>query len=124
MFSAGEFGTSDRGLSSSVFLTTPDGRLSRYFISHYNPLGDHFCAFAMKDAVVRMLDPKSLAYTRHGNSDHYLCEGRLPNGPNRIDPNSALMINLCFVFIPTSKSGTLDRHSRVFKDNYRPRRIH
>jgi hypothetical protein len=38
--------------------------LSRYFIGHYNPLGNHFCAFAMKDALVQMLDPKPPAYAR------------------------------------------------------------
>jgi hypothetical protein len=39
--------------------------LSRYFVGrngHYNPLGNHFCAFAMKDALVKLLDPKPPAY--------------------------------------------------------------
>jgi hypothetical protein len=36
--------------------------LARYFIGHYNPLGNHFCAFAMKDQVVKMLDPPPPAY--------------------------------------------------------------
>jgi len=34
----------------------------RYFIGHYNPLGNFFCAFAMKDHVVAMLNPKPLPY--------------------------------------------------------------
>ncbi len=36
--------------------------LDQYFIGHYNPRGNHFCAFAMKDALVRLLEPKPLAY--------------------------------------------------------------
>jgi hypothetical protein len=46
------------------FKGKPDEALSRYFIGHYNPLGNHFCAFAMKDALVKMLDPKPPAYVR------------------------------------------------------------
>ncbi len=34
-----------------------DAYLARYFIGHYSPLGNHFCAFAIRDAVVRMLQP-------------------------------------------------------------------
>jgi len=40
-----------------------DEALARYFIGHYNPLGNVFCAFAIKDALVRMLDPKPPAYS-------------------------------------------------------------
>lgn len=36
--------------------------LGRYFIGHYNPLGNHFCAFAIKNTLVLMLDPKPPAY--------------------------------------------------------------
>jgi hypothetical protein len=46
---------------------TPEEALSRYFVGkygHYNPLGNHFCAFAMKDALVALLDPKPPAYKR------------------------------------------------------------
>ena len=46
------------------FKGTPDEALARYFIGHYNPLGNHFCAFAMKDRLVEMLDPKPAAYAR------------------------------------------------------------
>jgi hypothetical protein len=38
----------------------------RYFIGHYNPLGNHFFAFAVKDALVSWLDPKPLAYREGG----------------------------------------------------------
>jgi hypothetical protein len=44
------------------FKGTTDEALKRYFIGHYNPLGNLFCAFAMKDALVQILDPKPLAY--------------------------------------------------------------
>lgn len=46
------------------FKGLPAEALSRYFIGHYNPLGNHFCAFAIKDALVRLLDPKPPAYAR------------------------------------------------------------
>jgi hypothetical protein len=46
------------------FKGTTDEALARYFIGHYNPLGNLFCAFAMKDALVRMLDPKPPAYAK------------------------------------------------------------
>ena len=36
----------------------PSAALNRYFIGHYNPLGNHFCAFAIKDALVQLLDPR------------------------------------------------------------------
>ena len=42
----------------------PSEALKRYFIGHYNPLGNHFCAFAIKDALVKLLDPKPPAYAR------------------------------------------------------------
>ncbi|MCL6502426.1 MAG: hypothetical protein K6T86_07045 [Pirellulales bacterium] len=41
-----------------------DECLARYFIGHYNPLGNVFCAFAMKDALLNLLDPKPPAYRR------------------------------------------------------------
>jgi hypothetical protein len=49
------------------FQGTAEEALSRYYVGahgHYNPLGNHFCAFAMKDALVRMLDPKPPAYAK------------------------------------------------------------
>jgi len=35
---------------------------NKYFIGHYNPLGNFFCAFAIKDRLVEMLDPKPFPY--------------------------------------------------------------
>jgi hypothetical protein len=52
---------------AAQFEGTPEEALSRYFVGargHYNPLGNHFCAFAMKEALVELLDPKPPAYTR------------------------------------------------------------
>lgn len=36
--------------------------LQRHFIGYYTPLGNHFCAFAMKNKVLEMLNPKPPAY--------------------------------------------------------------
>lgn len=36
--------------------------LAQYFIGHYNPRGNHFCAFALKDRLVQLLDPKPAPY--------------------------------------------------------------
>jgi hypothetical protein len=36
--------------------------LKKYFVGHYNPLGNHFCAFALKNKLIDMLNPKSLPY--------------------------------------------------------------
>jgi hypothetical protein len=55
-------------MDAARFKGTPDEALSRYFIGHYNALGNHFCAFAMKDGLVRLLDPKPPTYR---TSDHF-----------------------------------------------------
>jgi hypothetical protein len=39
-----------------------DAYLKRYFIGHYNPLGNHFCAFALKDKLLETLRPPPPAY--------------------------------------------------------------
>jgi hypothetical protein len=36
--------------------------LAQYYIGHYNPRGNHFCAFAIKDKLVQMLEPKPIPY--------------------------------------------------------------
>jgi hypothetical protein len=38
--------------------------LKRYYVGHYSPAGNHFCAYQMKDTVVDWLEPKPPAY-RH-----------------------------------------------------------
>jgi len=35
----------------------------RYYIGHYNPQGNVFCAFALRNKLVSMLDPKPAAYS-------------------------------------------------------------
>ena len=44
------------------FRITPQAYVKRYYIGHYNPRGNHFFAFVIKDSVVRWLEPKPLAY--------------------------------------------------------------
>ena len=38
--------------------------LTQYFIGHYNPRGNQFCAFALKNKLLEMLDPKPVPYRR------------------------------------------------------------
>ena len=39
-----------------------DEYLRRYYIGHYNPTGNHFTAFAIKDSLIGVLEPKPVAY--------------------------------------------------------------
>jgi hypothetical protein len=39
-----------------------DEYMKQYFIGHYNPRGNHFFAYAIKDTVVPWLDPKPITY--------------------------------------------------------------
>jgi len=54
----------------------------RYFIGHYNPAGNHFFAFALKDQMVEWLEPKPVTYRGTGTSgvdfENYL-EGIIKN---------------------------------------------
>jgi hypothetical protein len=34
----------------------------RYFLGHYNPSGNHFFAFAIKDTIINWLEPKPITY--------------------------------------------------------------
>jgi len=45
-----------------AFKISPREYIARYYIGHYSPRGNHFFAFAVKDAIVDWLDPKPLAY--------------------------------------------------------------
>ena len=49
-----------------TFRGTPEEYVARYYIGHYSPRGDHFFAFAAKDAIVNWLDPKPLTYLAEG----------------------------------------------------------
>jgi hypothetical protein len=35
---------------------------NKYFIGHYNPLGNFFCAYAIKDTLAEILDPRPFPY--------------------------------------------------------------
>ena len=47
-----------------TFRLSPAEYVSRYYIEHYNPRGNHFFAFAVKDAIVDWLEPKPPTYDR------------------------------------------------------------
>lgn len=44
------------------FSLSADAYFKRYFIGHYNPAGNHFFAYAIKDHIVAWLDPKPAPY--------------------------------------------------------------
>jgi hypothetical protein len=44
------------------FRISPEEYTRRYFIGHYNPKGNHFIAFSIKDEMVEWLNPKPPAY--------------------------------------------------------------
>lgn len=50
----------------AAFRLTPNAYKHRYYIGHYNPKGNQFFAFAIKDALVDWLDPKPVAYRAGG----------------------------------------------------------
>ena len=43
-----------------------DDYFKRYFIGHYNPVGNHFFAYSIKDRIVKWLDPKPITYKGSG----------------------------------------------------------
>jgi hypothetical protein len=58
-----------------LFKISPLQYVKRYYlldtpiqVGHYNPKGNHFFAFAIKDEVVRMLEPKPLAYRKESET--------------------------------------------------------
>jgi hypothetical protein len=42
--------------------------IQRYYIGHYSPAGNFFCATALKDAVINWLDPRPLPYRTQGSN--------------------------------------------------------
>ena len=38
--------------------------MKEYFIGHYNPRGNHFFAYSIKNVVVNWLDPKPITYRK------------------------------------------------------------
>ena len=51
------------GRDFAQFNLTVDEYIRRYWIGHYNPLGNFFQAFAIKDKLVELLDPKPVSYS-------------------------------------------------------------
>lgn len=57
---------------------TPEEYEARYFIGHYNPRGNQFFAYAVKDALVEWIEPRPFAYRgqdRVIRFEHYLPAG-------------------------------------------------
>jgi hypothetical protein len=54
----------------------------QFFIGHYNPRGNHFFAYSIKDKVVEWLDPKPITY-RKPDPNSIDFRGYLPIGPDR-----------------------------------------
>jgi hypothetical protein len=46
------------------FRIDPDAYADRYFIGHYNPAGNFFCAMAIKDRIVERLQPRPRTYPK------------------------------------------------------------
>ena len=57
--------------------------LKQYFIGHYNPRGNHFFAYSIKDKVVKWLDPKPITY-RQTDPSSVDFKGYLPGGPDSV----------------------------------------
>lgn len=51
------------GRDYAQFKITVDEYIKRYWIGHYNPRGNFFQAFAIKDKLVELLDPKPISYS-------------------------------------------------------------
>jgi hypothetical protein len=54
-----------------------DEYMQRYFIGHYNPSGNHFFAYALKDHLIEWLDPKPITY-QQGDEKLIRFKGYLP----------------------------------------------
>ena len=54
-----------------------DDYMKRYFIGHYNPSGNHFFAYSIKDKIVDWLDPKPVTYLK-GDDKMIRFKGYLP----------------------------------------------
>ena len=52
----------DHVVDYQSFRITPEEYVKRYYIGHYAPQGNHFFAYAVKDAIVNWLNPKPPAY--------------------------------------------------------------
>jgi hypothetical protein len=57
--------------------------MEQFFIGHYNPRGNHFFAFSIKDKIVGWLDPKPITY-RHSDPNSIDFNGYLPGGTHSV----------------------------------------
>jgi hypothetical protein len=57
--------------------------MKQYFIGHYNPRGNHFFAFSIKDKIVGWLDPKPITY-RQADPNSIDFKGYLPSGTHSV----------------------------------------
>jgi hypothetical protein len=48
------------------FNLSAEDYMKRYYIGHYNPAGNHFFAYSIKDAIVNWLNPKPITYRDDG----------------------------------------------------------
>jgi hypothetical protein len=55
--------------------------MKQYFIGHYNPRGNHFFAYSIKQKVVDWLDPRPITY-RQSDPDSVDFRGYLPGRPD------------------------------------------
>jgi len=60
-----------------TFRLTPQEYIQRYYIGHYNPKGNHFFAYALKNVLVNWLNPKPPTYRAY--EDIIRFEGYLPD---------------------------------------------
>lgn len=61
------------------FNLSVDDYLKRYLSGHYSPAGNHFFAFAIKDAIVDWLDPKPVTYLADNQAQISFERDYLPN---------------------------------------------
>ncbi len=50
------------------FNISPEEYTKRYYIGHYNPQGNHFFAYAIKDDIIKWLNPKPVTYRENQSS--------------------------------------------------------
>ena len=59
-----------------------DEYVKKYMVNghgHFNPLGNHFFAYSLKDKIIDWLDPKPMTYQNHGSKivdEHYFFDAR------------------------------------------------
>lgn len=51
-----------------MFSCTPEEYLKRFFIGHYNPVGNHFMAMSLKNQLVACCDPKPPSYSHKSDT--------------------------------------------------------